>query len=320
MAGILDSDMKLNASGYEQIMTTLTAVSGQLTTQKFYEIDFANFIPVVKGNGAFMNQVLNWKASVTGEGFESGLVSHASNQARLGLVGAEFEAQYQNVITWAKAVQYSLIELNQAAQANNMFSLIEAREMARRKEFQLGLQKWAFFGGKSETGLLNQSAVSADTATITKRIHTMTAAEFNTFAGALIGNYRAATNYTAMPTHFIIPEKDRLGLCNFPDAAFPIKSRLQLLTEAFREVTQNPNFQILSTAYNDKAVHPSAVNRYVLLNYDPTSLKLDLPLDYTQTMAGTVNGFTFENAAYAQFTGLVLLRPKELQYFDNTAT
>lgn len=318
--GILDKDMKLNAEGYEQVISTLTAVSGQLTTQKFYEVPFADFVPVVYGQGAFNTSILNWRSAVTGEGFESGIISHSSNQARLPLVGAEFDAVSQTIHSWAKGINYSLIELNQAAQANNMFSLIEAREIARRKEFALGLQKVAFYGLGSSKGLLNQSAVTADLTTIANRLNLMSAADFNTFAGAVIGNYRAATNYTAMPTHFIIPEKDRLGLCNFPDASYPIKSRLQILTEAFREVTGNPGFQILSTAYNDKSQHPSTVNRYVLMNYDATSLKMDVPVDYTQTMAGTVNGFTFENAAFAQFTGVALLRPKELQYFDNSVS
>lgn len=320
MVGILDRDMKLNANGYEQIISTLTAVSGALTTQKFYTVDFANMVPIVVGNGAFATEILNWRSAVTGEGFDSGIISHASNNARLGLVGAEFDAIKQPIYTWAKATQYSLIELQQAAVANNMFSLIEARERARRTEFDLGLQKVAFYGSQASNGLLTQSGAAIDTTTITKRLHVMTAAELNTFVGALIGNYRAATNYTAMPTHFIVPEKDRLGLINFPDSTYPLRSRLEILTSAFREVTMNPNFQILSTAYNDKAYHPSAVNRYVLLNYDATSLKLDLPVPYTMTMAGTQNGFSFENAAYAQFTGVALLRPKELQYFDNTAT
>lgn len=320
MSAILDRDMKLNANGYEQIISTLTAVSGALTTQKFYTVPFADMVPVVTGNGAFSTEIMNWRSAITGEGFESGIISHASNQSRLGLVGAEFDAVKQVVHSWAKAVQYSLIELNQAALANNMFSLIEARERARRTEFDLGIQKVAFYGLGASQGLLNQSGAAIDTTTITKRLHVMSAVELNEFVGYIIGNYRAATNYTAMPTHFIIPEKDRMGLINFPDAAFPLRSRLEILTSAFREVTQNPNFQILSTAYNDKALHPSAVNRYALLNYDPTSLKLDLPVPYTMTMAGTQNGFSFENAAYGQFSGVALLRPKELQYFDNTAT
>lgn len=317
---LLDKDMKLNAEGYEQIISTLTAVSGALTEQKFYTVPFADYLPVVNGGpGAYSTEILNWRSAVTGEGFKSGIISHASNQARLPLVGAQFDAIKQPVTSWAKGVAYSLIELNQAARAQNMFSLIEARESARRREWSLGLQEVAFFGEGASEGLLTQSGASIDTTTITGRLNTISAADFNTFVAKIIGNYRAATNYTAMPTHMIIPEKDRLGLISFPDAAFPLRSRLSILLEAFKEVTGNPNFQILSTAYNDKSMHPDAVNRYCLLNYDAKSLKMDIPVDYTQTMAGTVNGFTFENAAFGQFTGVALLRPRELQYFDNTA-
>jgi hypothetical protein len=47
---------------------------------------------------------------------------------------------------------------------------------------------------------------------------------------------------------------------------------------------------------------------------------MDIPIDYTQLAAGTVNGFTWENVAYGSFTGVVAQREKEMLYFGNTAT
>ncbi|NCX93987.1 MAG: DUF2184 domain-containing protein [Gammaproteobacteria bacterium] len=147
----------------------------------------------------------------------------------------------------------------------------------------------------------------------------MTASQFNTFAGIVYEKYRANANRTAKPTHFIIPEADWNGLINFPDAAFPLKTKLALLEEAFKTITANAAFKILPCAYCDKANFDGTNNRYVLLNYDETSVKMDLPLDYVSTAAGTQNGFSWENVAYGQFTSVVALREKEMLYFSNTA-
>ena len=310
-----------NSVGYQQIITTLTAVGRKVSQQKFYELAPADYVPVVMGNGAYKRSILNWRTFVKGEGFKSGLISNASNGARLSQVDAAFDSINQNVLSWAKSISYNLFELQEALQANTLFSLIEARELARAKEWQLGIQETCFKGIGSETGLLNNSTVAVDTATITKRINTMTADEFNTFAGAVYEAYRANCARTAKPTHFIIPEADFNGLCNFPSASFPVgKTKLEILQDVFRTLTGNQSFAIKSCAYADKANFDLTNNRYVLLNYDETSVKMDIPIDYVSTAAGTVNGFTWENVAYGSFTGVVAQRDKEMLYFGNTAT
>jgi hypothetical protein len=309
-----------NSLGYQQVITTLTAVGRKVSEQKFYEIAPADYVPVVMGNGAYKRQILNWRTYVKGEGFESGIMGNSSNGARVSLVDAAYDSINQNVLSWAKSVEYNLFELQEALQANTLFSLIEARELARRKQWDLGIQKVAFLGIGSETGLLNNGNVTVDTATITKRIPAMSSAEFNTFAGAIYEVYRANCARTARPTHFIIPEADWNGLINFPDATYPLKTKLELLEAAFKTITQRADFKILPNAYCDKANFDTTNNRYVLLNYDETSVKMDIPIDYTSTAAGTVNGFTWENVAYGSFTGVVAQREKEMLYFGNTAT
>lgn len=310
-----------NSLGYQQVISTLTAVSAKLSDQRFYEIAPADYMPVVVGNGAYQRQILNWRTFVTGEGFESGIISNASQNAQLASTDASFDGLTQNILSWAKSIRYNLFELQEALQANSLFSLIEAREMARRKEWQLGVQKLAFNGIGAETGLLNNANAQTDNTTISKRLASMSASEFNTFVGALYQAYRSNCAYTAKPTHFVIPEKDYNSLVQFPDATYPLRTRLSILLEAFQLITNKPDFKILPLAYADKAYSPGTTyNFYVLLNYDPTSLKLDLPLDYIQTTAGSSNGFTWENVAYGQFTGVIMQRPLETLYFTNTAT
>lgn len=309
-----------NAQGYQQIITTLTAVSQKVSQQKFYEIPFADYVPVITGQGAFDQAILNWRSFSKDDGFESGIIGNNSNRAQRGQSDAVFDAVTQSIIPWAKNIEWSLFELEQAAKANNLFSLIEAREIARAKSWQLGLQKVAFLGVGSEKGLLNLSSVSADTANLTKRLYAMSAAELNTFAGVVYGLYRANCNYTAKPSKFIIPEADYNGLANFPDATYPLKTRLELLQSMFAVLTGNSGFKIMPCAYCDKANFDGTNNRYVLTVDDPTSLKMDIPIDYTVTQAGSEDGFSWVNTAYGQFTGVVALRPKETYYFGNTAT
>lgn len=313
------NEIKTNSLGYQQLITTLTAVGRKVSQQKFYEIPFADYVPVVVGNGAYQRQIINWRTYSKGEGFESGVISNASNKSRVSYVDAAYDQIPQTIHNWAKGMVYNVFELEEAMRANTLFSLIEAREVARRKEWDLGLQKIAFLGYESDPGLLTQSTVYVDSTTIAKRLPSMTAAEFNAFAGSVYEVYRANSARTAKPSHFIIPEADWNGLINFPDAAFPLKTKLELLEAAFKTITQNSAFKILPCAYCDKAQFDGTNNRYVLLNYDETSVKMDLPIDYTMTQAGTFNGFSWENVAYGSFTGVVAQREKEMLYFSNTA-
>lgn len=305
-----------NSLGYQQLITTLTAVGAKVSEQKFYEIPFADYVPVVMGNGAYQRQIINWRTYLKGEGFDTGVISNASNQSRLAHVDAAYDQVPQIIYSWAKGMMYNIFELEEAMRANTLFSLIEARETARRKEWELGVQKIAFLGYQDSKGLLNQVEATVNTTEIVKFISSMSAVEFNAFAGSVYEVYRANNNRTAKPSHFAIPERDWNGLINFPDATFPLKNKLQLLEEAFKSVTMNSAFKILPCAYCDKENFDGVNNRYAMYSYDETSLKMDLPIDYTMTQAGTINGFSWENVAFGQFTGVVAQRPKELLYFQ----
>ena len=80
------------------------------------------------------------------------------------------------------------------------------------------------------------------------------------------------------------------------------------------------DFKILPLAYLEKArLYPLAganVNRYVLLNKNPDTLYAPIPVDFTMTQYGTLDNFNFYNTAYGQYAGTVVLRPKEVLYFD----
>lgn len=313
-------EIKTNSLGYQQLVTTLTAVSQKISQQKFYEVPFADYVPVTVGQGSFMRQIIHWRTFVKGEGFKSGLISNASNKSRIDQVDAAYDEVSQNILNWAKRTEYNIFELEEAMRANSLFSLIEARELARKKEWDLGLQEVAFKGIDAETGLCNASAVTADTSTLTGWIKDLSADNFNTFVGKVYGLYRANNNYTAKPAVFVIPEFDYNGLINYPSATYPLKTKLELLLEAFKTISGNPSFKILPLAYANKGTGmvSATYNIYTLLNYDPTSVVMNVPMDYTMTTAGTVDGFTWTNVGYGQFTGVLAIRPKEMYYFKHT--
>ena len=109
-----------------------------------------------------------------------------------------------------------------------------------------------------------------------------------------------------------------LGLAAPSNNQFPLKSILQVLMETFITMTKNKNFQILPCAYCDSAYNTIGAVRYALYNYDDTSLRMDLPVDYNNTLANSNNSFSWQNVGYGQFTGCYSYRPQELMYFTHS--
>jgi hypothetical protein len=119
----------------------------------------------------------------------------------------------------------------------------------------------------------------------------MTTASLKTFTAQIVEAYRSNVQRSAWPTHFIIPESDYNGLASQASPDFPIKSTLQLLEETFMVITRNKNFKILPCAYGDMAYSGFSYQIYAMLNYDEESLRMDLPLDYTNTIANSLDNF-----------------------------
>lgn len=312
----------LNAVGYEIDITTLTAISKRVVEQKFFTIPFADYMPVRVGEGAWSAEILTYRDYSVGGDFDEGIVNTASNNSRLAEADSAVDSITVPVINWAKQISWSFFDLKLAARSGN-WDLVTSKERSRKKNWDLGIQKAAFVGidtYSGTAGLLTQSDVTANTSLITKLISSMTAGEFDTFVQGAIAAYRLNANYTAMPTHFIIPESDYVGLGAPVSATYPNVTKLEYLLKVFQMITMNPNFKILPVAYANKAQNATITglnkNRYTLLNYDEDSIRMDIPVDYTNTLQNTINGFQFQNVGYGQFTGVKAYRPREVLYFD----
>lgn len=315
-----------NALGFDIPITAMTTIAKKITTQKFFEVAPADYFPVRVGQGAWSDFLTTYREFTQGDNFETGVVDMAQENARLANADAAVDAINAAVNSWAKSTGWNLIQLEQAAKAGN-WDLVAAKERGRKKNWDLGIQRVAFLGlnGKNVSGgtcqgLLTMSGITNNTTLITKLINAMNPSELKAFVSAIIEAYRANNNRTAWPTHFAIPEDDWNGLTGQASPDFPIRSTLDLLQEAFKQAVPNGKFKgILPLAYGMPAYNSQAglnKHRYVLLNYDEESLRMDIPVDYTTTVPNSLDNFNLQNVGYGQFTGVVPYRPKETMYFS----
>jgi len=321
----------VNDLGYDIPITTLTTISKKISEQKFFQVAPADYLPVRVGDGAWSEQLTTYRSFDLAGEFEQGMLNTGGQDNRQATADAAVDALNIKVYDWSKTIQWSLIDLQKAAKSGN-WDLIAAKERSRKKNWDLGIQRVAFLGARGQNGiggkclgLLNQDGVNIDTTTITKAISSMTTTELKTFTAKVVEAYRSNSNRTVFPTHFIIPESDYNGLASQASPDFPIKSTLQLLEEMFQVICQNKSFRILPVAYADAAYHDdvegiTGQQVYTLLNYDEESLRMDIPVDYTNTLANSINNFNFSNAGYGEFTGVLAYRPLEMLYFNYPAS
>jgi hypothetical protein len=320
-----------NSLGYEVQITTLTTVSKKVSEQKFFELAPADYLPVRVGEGTWSTNLTTYRSFVASSEFEQGIINTGGQTSRLASSDAGVDALNIKVSPWANEITYSIFDLEYASKSGN-WDLVSAKEESRKKNWDLGIQRIAFLGarglngtGGSCLGLLNQAGITNNTSVITKPISAMDPTELNAFQQAVVEAYRDNNNRAAFPTHFHIPESDYNGLANQASATFPMKSKLLLLEEMFQIVCRNKQFKILPVAYADAKYHADVTQIagkqvYTLMNYDEKSIRMDIPLDYTNTLANSINNFQFQSVGYGQFTGVLAYRPLEMLYFTYTAS
>lgn len=321
LAGMLQR--KTNALGYEINITTLTTIMKKISDQKFFQIAPADYVPLRVGEGAWSSNLVTYRSYNLASDFGEGIINTGGNNGRLAAADAGVDSLTIKVYNWAKSIGWSLFDLELAAKSGN-WDLVAQKEEARKKNWDLGIQKVAFLGiagDNSCRGLYTQdSSVTVDTTTLTQSITSLAAtpANLSNFIASVLNVYRANCARTAWPTHFVIPESDYLGLATPSSPDFPLKSILQLMQETFQTMTGNKNFKILPAAYGDSQYNGLGVQKYILLNYDDASVRMDLPVDYTNTLANSIDNFSFQNAGYGQFTGVLAYRPLEMYYMQYT--
>lgn len=309
--------------GYRIAIDTLTAIRRDVVEQKFFKIPFADYVPVVVGEGAFAQSILTNLVISSGEDFEAGNINTAGNNARVSTVDAGVTPATIAVINWAKQIGYTIFDIQQAVSASN-WDLIEGKARSLKKNWDLGLQEISFLGSKTNVagvpGLLTSKEVNINSSLISKPLSSMTADELNEFAEKFLAACFANSNSTQLPNVLLLPSSDFLGLVNASSAQFPLKSKLQFLEEAFGKAV--PGFQIVHTPYGEAdnmKTRGVSATRYVAYNKEVETLRMDVPVDFTTTAPNSLNNFSFQSVAYGQYTGAKFYRPAEALYFDINA-
>lgn len=323
-----NGEVSQTSLGYQYTIQTTTFIREKVITQKFYEVPGgpAAFMPIAVGTGAYMEDIKTNVVYEAAGAFEGGYVGTAQSPSQLSTVGVATSPISAKIRTWAKAYQYSVIEAEKALAYNN-WNVIEAKMKALTKHWQLGLQEKAFLGDASDLsnfpGLLSNATVTVNTAIITQSISSMSPAQFQVLIGQLLAAYFANSNSTEMPDTFVLPMADYLGLGAFVNPAFPLADStfLAVLLKVFRELTQNPNFEIKATIYGNQAVNAGywatlGTNRYVLYRKQEDVLKLDVPVPFLLSPANTGDNFNFTGVGQAQHTGCIFYRPAAGLYLD----
>lgn len=316
--------IETSSFGYQRAIDTLTYIKTLITEQVFYKVNPMDYAPIVVGEGSFAQNILtNLTFSTSGDFFE-GLINQGNNNDQLAKANVGISSITTPVFNWAKSIDYSIFEIEQALQANN-WDMIKSKHDARKENWDLGLQSMFFLGMPSDPqnapGLLNQPNVNVNTSLIMGLLNAMDFADYTTFIADLLETYRLNNDRTAYPTHFIIPEDDYNGLAvpyTATATGFPVISKLGYLKAAFAELGLG-GIKIMPSAYAMPAYNSQAsgldLHVYTLLNYDVRSVRMDIPVMLTSTQPNTINNFQFQDAAYGQFSPVVSLKPLEMLYF-----
>lgn len=315
-----------NALGYEVSITTLTQVVKKVSEAKYYTVAPADFVPLKVGQGTWSSNLTTFRSFDVSDEFESGIINTGGDNTRQSTNDAAIDALNIKVNNWNKGTSWSIFELEEAAKSGN-WDLVASKERTRKRNWDLGIQRVAFLGARGQNGsggsclgLFNQPTGQFDASLITANLNGLTPTQLSTFQQNAIQKYQSNCNYTAMPTHFIVPTSDYNGMAAQASPTYPFKTILELLLDGFKIITQNPNFKILPSAYADVAnaggALPSgaASKLYTFLNYDEESIVMNIPLQYTNTLANSLDNFMFQNSGFGQFTGVLALRPAELYY------
>ena len=164
---------------------------------------------------------------------------------------------------------------------------------------------------------MNLADVTVNTTLVTVPISEMNVNQINAFASKLLEAYQANNNYTAYPDYLMVPQSDYNGMGSYV-SQYMLRTRKEILETAVSGITGKA-FRILPLAYAmaTRSDGKLSYNRYVLGRYDEEVARFDIPVDYTVTVANSIEGFTFRNVGYGQHSGVLSLRPQEMLYLDD---
>ena len=200
------------------------------------------------------------------------------------------------------------------------FDVIEQKEKARAKTWQLGIQNVLFNGLKDGQtfGLLNQPGVTINTSLFPVAPQEMTVAQIKAFAGSAISTYFNTTNGTYMPNRWLMPTESYMALGVPYGDTFGMPTLLDVFTNAFKAAGAPADFKIVHSLYNNEAGN-GGHGRHVFYNDDVDNLVMYVPKAYTPHPLYAQGALDMVSDAEGQFTGVQLKKTKTMLYADEQA-
>lgn len=309
-------------AGVVQTVDTITDIVQGVIETKYYELagqtlsDFVNID--ASGRGAYAGEIFQFTSAYVGAPFKQCIINPAStgihNDATAD-VAVDGISQRNNF--YRQKYSISQEGLRMAAVNRVGFDLIEQKEKARKKCWDLGLQDTLFLGlGDGRTfGLLNQPGVTVNTSLFPVAPQNMTVAQIKAFAASALATAFAASNNTIMPNRWAMPTSSYMALGIPYGDTFGMPTLKEVLERAFKEAGAPADFKIVHSLYNENA-GVGGKGRHVFYNTDSDNLIMHTPKPYTPHPLYAVGALDMISDAEGQFTGVWLKRPTSMIYAD----
>lgn len=312
-------------AGVVQTVDTITDIMQGVIETKYYELagqSLSDFINIdASGRGAYAGEILQYTSAYVGAPFKQCIINPAStgihNDATADIA---VDAISQRNNFYRQKYSISQEGLKMAAVNRVGFDLIDQKEKARKKTWDLGLQDTLFLGLEDGRtfGLLNQPGVTVNTSLIPVPINQMDTTQIKNFAGTALATAFAASNNTIMPNRWAMPTNEYLALGVPYGDTFGMPTIKAVLENAFKEAGAPADFKIVHSLYNETA-GANSVARHAFYNTDTDNIVMHTPKVYTPHPLYAIGALDMISDAEAQFTGVWLKRPTSMLYVDEQA-
>lgn len=310
------------SAGVIKTVDTLTTIVSDVVRAKYYTTPFplTDYVKMDVGRGAYGTNIFQYAVAYTGSTFEQGIINPAStgihNDATsdIRVDGISIKNNF-----WRNDYSVSNEELRMAAAGRVSFDVIEEKERARKKMWDLGIQKSHFLGTADTEGLLNLTGVTVNTQLLPAAPAELTVEQIKNFAGNAIATYYNRTNGNYFPNRWLMPSNSYMQLGVPYGDTFGMPTLLEVFENAFKQAGAPADFKIVHTIYANNANQAGNGGRHVFYNNDEENIVRYIPKAYTPHPLFPQGSLDMISQAEGQFTGVQAKKPETVLYVDEQA-
>ena len=297
-----------NASGYEQQITTLTTILAEVVEEKMYSDNLADFV-TVSTEGGWDNTIAFWREASVGD-LDGAFSDNGGRSGESDNIDVEKDMEFVKVGTWRKGYNIGIDEMNQVMASGNR-SIITSKESAYQRIKNAYMTKKAMIGSAGHKGLLNADGLIYDTTTMPTDISEATQAQLNNIFSDMYAAYRLRNEYTADADTLVVPAVELTKLARIY-SEFNAITVIEVVRKVMREVTGNPNFNVVSSRYFDidNNLSGATKNAYMLLNKASVKFHVTVDMDMIEQ-----KGFDLRAEKLLRTSEVYITRPLEVLGF-----